>query len=78
MTMEKIETKDVATCPKCCREYYAPPAISRTDNEIEICPVCGVAEALEAASVPDKERERILAEAEETEIRHGRVKPMVA
>ena len=72
--METIETKVVAICPKCAREYSAPPAISRTDNKTEIYPVCGVAEALEAASIPEEERERILSEAEEAEIRHGRVK----
>ena len=65
-------------CPKCGREYSAPPAISRTDNETKICPVCGIAEALEAASIPEDERERILAEAEKAEIEHGRVNPRVA
>ena len=65
-------------CPKCGREYSAPPAISRTDNKTNICPVCGIAEALNAASIPDEEQERILADAEKAEIEHGRVNPRVA
>lgn len=34
------------TCPICGEEYTEHPAISRRDNETEICPLCGVAEAL--------------------------------
>lgn len=34
-------------CPICGIKYLAPPAISRRDNETEICPRCGVREALE-------------------------------
>ena len=32
-------------CPKCNREYNSAPAISREDNETEICPMCGHTEA---------------------------------
>ncbi len=35
-------------CPKCGREYDEHPAISRVDDKTEICPECGIAEALEA------------------------------
>ncbi len=35
-------------CPKCKNEYNEPPAISREDNKTEICPGCGVAEAMDA------------------------------
>ena len=28
-------------CPVCGREYDEHPALSRTDNETEICPECG-------------------------------------
>ncbi len=35
------------TCPKCGKEYTEHPALSRTDNKTEICPECGVREALE-------------------------------
>ena len=33
-------------CPKCKRMYIGYPALSRRDNETEICSDCGVAEAL--------------------------------
>ena len=35
-------------CPICKREYAEYPALSRRDNRTEICPDCGIAEALEA------------------------------
>ena len=35
-------------CPKCGCGYDDPPAISRDDNKTEICPSCGIREALEA------------------------------
>ena len=33
-------------CPMCDIEYSEPPAISRFDNSTEICPTCGMKEAL--------------------------------
>lgn len=33
-------------CPVCGNKYNGYPAISRKDNKTEICPDCGVAEAL--------------------------------
>ena len=33
-------------CPMCTIEYSEPPAISRFDNSTEICPTCGMKEAL--------------------------------
>lgn len=35
-------------CPICKKEYEGYPAISRKDNETEICPDCGQKEALDA------------------------------
>lgn len=35
-------------CPKCGRKYDEMPAISRDDNATEICPECGMNEALKA------------------------------
>lgn len=35
-------------CPKCGQLYENHPAISREDNKTEICPDCGVAEAMDA------------------------------
>ena len=64
----------MAICPKCGREYNCPPAISREDNETEICPVCGVVESLVPLQINDDEKERLIAEAEQAEIEHGRVK----
>lgn len=34
------------TCPICGRKYKERPAISRKDNKTEICPECGMVEAL--------------------------------
>ena len=33
-------------CPLCKKNYYDYPAISRKDNKTEICPECGVKEAI--------------------------------
>ena len=33
-------------CPRCKREIKGEPALSRRDNETEICSDCGTAEAL--------------------------------
>ena len=33
-------------CPICKKDYYGHPAISRKDNKTEICPNCGIIEAL--------------------------------
>ena len=35
-------------CPICRGVYTEHPAISRRDNRTEICPMCGIGEALEA------------------------------
>lgn len=35
-------------CPICGKEYTERPALSRLDNETEICPDCGMAQALKA------------------------------
>lgn len=43
-------------CPKCGKYYVGYPALSREDNKTEVCPVCGIAEAVEAyvSSVDDQ------------------------
>lgn len=33
---------------KCKKEFTEYPALSRVDNETEICPECGIAEVVEA------------------------------
>lgn len=40
----------VRVCPLCGRNYSDPPALSRVDNATDICPDCGMMEAL--ASIP--------------------------
>lgn len=47
-------------CPICGKEYDEYPAISRKDNETEICPDCGVIEALEAAGIREEKQTEIL------------------
>ncbi len=39
---------EIQRCPKCGKEFTEYPALSRVDNETEICPECGVAEAIKA------------------------------
>ena len=34
-------------CPRCKRTYRGFPALSRRDNETDICSDCGTAEAME-------------------------------
>jgi len=48
-------------CPICGKLFSEPPALSRTDNKTLICPECGVREALQAASIPPKQIEEIMA-----------------
>ena len=51
-------------CPRCQRLYSGYPALSREDNETEICPRCGAEEAIEdylglerGHTLTDRERE---------------------
>ena len=37
-------------CPRCGKLYSGPGALSRADNTTEICPACGMTEALKAAA----------------------------
>lgn len=46
-TLPKLdELFQMRCCPKCGSWYEDAPAISREDNETEICPDCGQAEAM--------------------------------
>ena len=38
---------DQYICPKCNQKYTQHPAISKEDNKTNICPACGITEALE-------------------------------
>ncbi len=37
---------EIQRCPKCSKEFTEYPALSRVDNETEICSECGVKEAV--------------------------------
>ena len=39
---------ELQCCLKCKKEFTEHPALSRDDNETEVCPECGVREAIEA------------------------------
>ena len=45
-------------CPVCGKEYDSYPAISRRDNVTEICPDCGLMEAIEDWVAQVKEEEK--------------------
>lgn len=47
-------------CPLCGEPYTGYPAISRTDNETQICSDCGSRQALEALGISEAEREKII------------------
>lgn len=61
----KGETEEMRKCPICGKEYQEPPAISRKDDKTEICPDCGVMEALEAAGFSDEAKAEALKEIHE-------------
>lgn len=44
---EGYEYRKNIRCPRCGQRYSGYPALSRRDNKTEICPQCGVDEALE-------------------------------
>lgn len=49
---------ELKKCPKCGRSYKEHSAISREDDRTEICPDCGIHEALAAAGIdPQLSRE---------------------
>ena len=47
-------------CPKCGKVYRGYPALSRQDNRTEICPECGIREALETAGINPRAKKEIL------------------
>ena len=52
-------------CPICNKPYKGYPALSRKDNRTEICPLCGIKEALIIANVNENIQTFILAEVEQ-------------
>ena len=61
---EKKEATTGRKCPVCGKEYTAPPALSRKDNKTQICPLCGMREALDAAPLTEEQKAEIIATAE--------------
>lgn len=47
-------------CPKCGRTYQGYPALSRVDNLTEICPDCGIREAMEDAGLGPWTRKEVM------------------
>ncbi len=50
-----MKRKLSSVCPICGRAYSEPPALSRKDSTTEICPECGMMEAL--AAIPRRREE---------------------
>ena len=53
--LDEVQVLEQKICPKCGKTYEGHSALSRIDNETEICPACGHREALEAYGL-SKER----------------------
>lgn len=48
--LDKLLAQKAKECPHCGNPLTDYPALSRADNKTEICPACGVREAMEAAA----------------------------
>lgn len=46
-------------CPRCLKTYNDVPALSRVDNLTQVCPNCGMLEALLAMQIPPSSPEFI-------------------
>jgi hypothetical protein len=57
---EQSREKKTAVCPRCGLTYSGYPAVSRADNETEICPDCGTIETLDAVGMSEEGKEKIL------------------
>lgn len=49
-----------AICPICGTTYHEHPALSRTDGESQICPDCGIRQALDSIGITVDEQNKIL------------------
>ena len=56
----KQDSNQPRTCPICGRKYTEWPALSRVDNQTQICPDCGTRQALSSIGVSNDETEEIL------------------
>ena len=66
----KVKNESKRNCPKCGRQYTAPPALSRENGE-DICPVCGAEESI--AFLPEEQRAEIITQIEAAEKAAGRI-----
>ena len=57
-------------CPICGATFTAPPALSRKDGKTNICPDCGIREALTTIGVPAEKQKEILAIIHEHSSKH--------
>lgn len=48
--------ENLKKCPKCGKLYKPPGALSRSDNVTEVCPACGMTEAMKAAEAAAAEQ----------------------
>ena len=55
--VKEIDVMESRKCPVCGRFYRAHPALSRKDNKTEICPACGMNEALEDAGMSGMQKD---------------------
>lgn len=60
-----------AICPKCGRIYNEPPALSREEGVGDICPDCGIREALESIGCSPDEQAHIMELIYETQRRES-------
>ena len=58
--MKESNIDRISVCPRCGQTYRGYPALSRADNTTEICPDCGVREALAGIGVGVEEQNSIL------------------
>ncbi len=59
---KRAHVMKTAICPICKKAYTGYPAVSRKDSKTEICPDCGIREALDAAGVGEEQKNTILGE----------------
>ena len=52
--------KKWSVCPLCSKRYKGYPALSRTDGKTEICPICGLRQALTAFGADAQEQAKII------------------
>ena len=52
--------ENIKICPLCKEPYSDYPALSRMDNKTEICPTCGVREALKHFGVKEDKIEEFI------------------